>query len=223
MPDNTQRLLLLDLDGTISNPLTGICRSINHALTWAGHPPLPEAEIKACVGPPIADTFRAILPTASSAEMAELLARYRERYADAGYAENVLYPGMFDTLNALHDRGIALAVCTSKRQDFATRIIEMFGLRHGFRFICGAVDGEQKWQQIAALKAANLVHETSLMVGDRGLDISAAHRNGLEAAGVLWGFGSRQELEREKPEYLLQHVAELGTLVMPARSDMLRP
>jgi phosphoglycolate phosphatase len=211
--------VLLDLDGTISDPLVGIVRSINYALAHFGHAELEAHEIAIHIGPPLDQAFRAITGIQSAAELSAYVAKYRERYADVGYSENTLYPGIAETLAALTEAGVPLGVCTSKRADFAERILDMFGLRSFFRFVDGGDVGIHKWQQIEALLARGRVSGSTVMVGDRAVDLIAAHRNGLPAAGVLWGHGSRAELEAERPRYLLSSPAQLLSLRNTAHSS----
>ena len=194
-------LLLFDLDGTLSDPLEGIGRSINYALTHFGFPEQPMADLAAFIGPPLDGSFRAITGIHEVEVVVALVAKYRERYAEVGYSENVLYPGIAEALDSLGRAGMPMAVCTSKRVDFAQQILEMFGLRHHFRFVSGGEIGTHKWQQMAALRSQNQVTLSSVMIGDRAVDMVAAHRNGLTAAAVLWGYGSPAELHAEAPRY----------------------
>ncbi|MEO7107651.1 MAG: HAD hydrolase-like protein [Rhodoferax sp.] len=204
--------LLFDLDGTLSDPLVGIGRSINYALSHFGFEPLALTELAAYVGPPLDQTFRTLTGATTEGDIHAMVAKYRERYADVGYSENVLYPEIPEALNALAIAGIPMGVCTSKRVDFAEKILTMFGLRAHFGFVSGAEIGTHKWQQIADLLAIGMVSTSSIMVGDRDVDMIAPHRNGLQAAGVLWGYGSRAELEKEKPRFLLEHPTALASL-----------
>ena len=205
-------LVLFDLDGTLSDPLVGIGRSINYALSHFGYAPLELDRLASHIGPPLDDTLKAITGVQSQGELNALVAKYRERYADVGYSENVIYPGIREALTALSATGIPLGVCTSKRVDFAEKILEMFGIRSHFCFINGGEIGVHKWQQIEGLVTQGQVSRASVMVGDRAVDLIAAHRNGLQGAGALWGYGSREELERERPAYLLASTAELVSL-----------
>lgn len=202
-------LLLFDLDGTLSDPLEGIGRSINHALTHFGFPEQTMADLAAFIGPPLDESFKVITGIHDMAAIAALVAKYRERYADVGYSENVLYPGIAQALDSLGSDGMPMAVCTSKRVDFAEQILEMFGLRHHFRFVSGGEIGTHKWQQMAALRAQNRVTPSSVMIGDRAVDMVAAHRNGLTAAAVLWGYGGPAELHAEAPRYCFAAPADL--------------
>jgi phosphoglycolate phosphatase len=205
-------LLLFDLDGTLSDPLVGIGRSINYALSHFGYPELPLSQLAAHVGPPLDQAFSSITGVSSSSALDDFVAKYRERYGKIGYSENVLYPGIPEVLHTLAGAGIPLGVCTSKRGDFAEKILEMFGLRSYFSFVCGGEIGTQKWQQIRDLMEKAAVTKSTVMVGDRAVDMNAAHRNGLHAAGVLWGYGSREELEAEQPRYLFSAPPELLSL-----------
>ena len=202
-------LILFDLDGTLSDPQLGIGRSINHALERYGFTPLAPGAVSRYIGPPLDESFRVITGRDDDVTIHALVAAYRERYGDIGYAENLLYAGIPEALAALVDAGLPLGLCTSKRRDFACKILALFQLDHLFRFVDGGEIGVHKWQQIEALHAAGQVGERSLMVGDRAVDMIAAHRNGLAAAGVLWGHGSRDELQVESPRYLLEAPAQI--------------
>jgi phosphoglycolate phosphatase len=107
-----------------------------------------------------------------------------------------------------------MAVCTSKRADFARRILERFDLHGFFEFVDGGDVGVQKWQQIEALRTRGVLPSRSILIGDRGIDIVAAHRNGLDAGAVLWGYGSVDELSAEHPELLFE--SPPGLLVLGA-------
>jgi phosphoglycolate phosphatase len=206
-------LVLFDLDGTISDPLEGVGRSINYALTHFGYEPIELAEIAKYIGPPLDETFKKI--TGNESESQGLVKKYRERYRDVGYSENVLYPGITEALLELSAANILMAVCTSKRQDFAEQILKMFGLIHHFQFINGGEVGVPKYRQIGFLLSQGQVSRSTVMVGDRALDIIAAHKNGLKAGGVLWGYGSYAELIHEKPLYCFSSPSELKQLLHP--------
>jgi phosphoglycolate phosphatase len=203
-------LILFDLDGTLSNPLEGIGRSINYALAHFGYEPLKLSELAKYVGPPLDETFKEI--TGNEAGVKALVAKYRERYGDMGYTENILYPGVAEVLLKLQAANIPIALCTSKRQDFAERILEMFELIHYFRFISGGEIGVNKSQQIKSLLLQGQVSKSTVMIGDRAVDMIAAHKNGLSAGGVLWGYASQAELLHETPLYLFNSPSELMQL-----------
>ncbi len=203
-------LILFDLDGTISDPLEGVSRSINFALTHFGHQSRAVAEIAQYVGPSLDSTFKALI--GNDTETTALVAKYRDRYGEIGYSENILYPGIATALSAINAANIPMAICTAKRQDFAERIIDMFGLSHYFQFINGGEVGISKSQQIEFLLAQKQVSNSTVMIGDRAVDLIAAHQNGLQSGGVLWGYGSRTELAHEAPLYFFNSPSELTQL-----------
>jgi phosphoglycolate phosphatase len=200
---------VFDLDGTISDPRIGIGRSLNYALRALGYAPIADDEVPRYIGPPLDDTFRALARGASAGDIIALVAKYRERYADIGYAENVVYPGMPETLRGLAATGVAIGLCTSKRVDFAERILALFGIREHFRFVSGGDIGIRKHEQLASLLGEGLIDRKSTMIGDRAVDILAAKANHLRSIGVLWGHGSLDELRTASPELLLESPRQL--------------
>lgn len=205
-------MILFDLDGTLSDPLEGIARSINYALQHYGYELLDQEQIKKYIGPPIDQAFAHITGVNSAYELKIFVAKYRERYGDVGYSENKLYPGVSEALNTLCASGAMMGICTSKRRDFAEKIIELFRLRDYFLFIDGGEVGVEKWSQIERLISSSQINQNAVMVGDRAVDIIAAQKNGLEGCGVLWGYGSHEELLNQKPKYLFSSPVEWETL-----------
>lgn len=206
-------LLIFDLDGTLSDPKEGIVRSINHALASHGYRQLPETALEQYIGPPLDQTFSRIIGASDDLEIFSLVESYWERYASHGYAENTLYGGIPRALAGLVEAGAVLGVCTSKRTDFAEKILEMFAIREYFQFVSGGDIGVHKWQQLEELLRKGIAIQESVMIGDRDVDIIAAHRNGMQAAGVLWGYGSTEELQHENPRHLLESPSGLMSLV----------
>ena len=210
--DSAAAFLVFDLDGTISDPAIGIGRSLNHALRHYGYPPIPEGEVSRYIGPPLDQTFLSLTGSTSRERIAALVSKYRERYAEIGYAENVLYSGVSEALQFLASGGIPIGLCTSKRADFAERILNLFGIRQHFRFVSGGDIGIEKKQQLSALLAGRVISAAAVMIGDRAVDIEAAKANGLRSVGVLWGHGSPAELQAADPDALLAHPRELMDL-----------
>jgi len=201
---------IFDLDGTISDPSLGIFRCINHALRSHGFPEVTREAVASEIGPPLDDIFRKFSPESSEALISELIDTYRQRYADAGYAENVVYPGVWDALGELSGRGVRLGVCTSKRTDFAVKILSMFGLTSHFSFVDGGDTGIKKREQLAGLMQSGSIDRHAVMIGDREVDIAAAKANGLRAVGVLWGFGDLDELSAAGADVIVSEPRELG-------------
>jgi phosphoglycolate phosphatase len=201
---NPRTFLIFDLDGTISDPVIGIGRSLNYALAAFGYPVLEEHEVSQYIGPPLDHSFRQLTQSTSQEHILALVTKYRERYSDVGYAENFLYPGISKALAHLAAQGTPLGVCTSKPVNFAERILTLFQLREYFIFVNGGEVGVHKEHQLSTLIAEGLVGKASTMIGDRAVDVQAASANGLRSIGVLWGHGSEAELTAAAPNLLLE-------------------
>jgi phosphoglycolate phosphatase len=193
-PISAPATLVFDLDGTLSDPSLGIGRSLNYALEAFGYARLADHAVSQFIGPPIDVAFAQLTESAEASHIAALIAKFRERYGRIGYAENAMYPGIAAAVAALARAGVTLAVCTTKRVDFAERILSMFGVREYFGCVDGGDVGIHKRDQLARLLRGGRIAAGSVMIGDRAFDIEAAHANGLDSVGVLWGHGSREEL-----------------------------
>src|SRR5262245_20939953 len=108
---NMQPILIFDLDGTISDPTVGIGRSINHAVTAFGYTEVNEQDVSQYIGPPLDHAFRQIARSAPDDAILGMVAKYRERYGEVGYAENAIYAGIPEALEYLASHGIAMGVC----------------------------------------------------------------------------------------------------------------
>ena len=189
--------IFFDLDGTLTNPKPGITRSIQYALQKLDHPTMPtEDELTWCIGPPLRASFVRLLGAETSADLA--VTYYRERFSDVGLYENGVYDGIADVLTSLCASGHKLFVATSKPHVFAERIIDHFGLRNHFERVFGSeLDGtrvDKSHLLEYALKEALVDPAKTLMIGDRSHDMIGAKNNGMKGIGVLYGYGSRDEL-----------------------------
>jgi len=204
--------LIFDLDGTISDPSLGIERCINYALVSHGFPKVSNELIAAEIGPPLDETFRKYCPKADQTLISSLIVKYRERYAEVGYSENTIYSGVVESLNELSATGFRMGICTSKRRDFAEKILTLFDVLPFFHFVNGGDVGIKKHEQLAGLLQANEIDLSAVMIGDREVDISAAKANGLKSIGVLWGFGDIKELQGAGADVILGSTNELEQL-----------
>jgi phosphoglycolate phosphatase len=207
------RRVFLDLDGTLTDPGVGITRCIAHALERLGFPVPSAATLAQCVGPPLAESFRALLATDDEALVRSAIELYRERFGPVGMFENEVYPGIPEALGALVPQGVELRVVTSKPTVFAERIVEHFDLAKYLSSVHGSeLDGTRtdKAELIRhVLSTGAIAPDAAIMVGDRKHDIVGAQRNDVPAIGVLWGYGSQDELSRARPIAILGHPREL--------------
>ncbi|MBP5450866.1 MAG: HAD family hydrolase [Treponema sp.] len=210
--------IFFDLDGTLTDPALGITNSFKHALEYFGLE-IPSYE-KLCsfIGPPLVDTFKTQF--GFSDEKASLgIVKYREYFAEKGLLENSVYPGIPNLLSDLKDAGKKLVVATSKPEEYSVRIIEHFGLAPYFENVCGSLMDEsrsKKDQVIEYASERNKIEDRSkvLMVGDRKHDILGAKKTGLKSCGVLFGYGSLDELNEAGADYIAGDMAELKKICL---------
>lgn len=189
--------ILFDLDGTLTDPYEGIAACIRFALDRSGRPLPLDADFRPHIGPPLRSVFRALCETDDEAVVAAAIGFYRARFEPIGLYENRLYDGIPAMLERL-GRARVLYVCTSKPALYARRIVAHFGLGGFFRAVYGSeLDGTRadKAHLIAwLLEREVLSARTTAMIGDREHDVIGARANGVTPYGVLWGYGSEDEL-----------------------------
>lgn len=207
--------IFFDLDGTLTDPAQGITNSFIHALKYYGLPIPTYEELCKLIGPPLPYSFEVNFGFDHDKAM-EAVGKYREYFADRGLFENKVYPGIPELLQKLKAQGKHLLVATSKPQEYSIKILEHFNLAQYFDYICGSLMDEsrsKKSEVIAyALECCGLGEGSKdkvLMVGDRFHDLEGAKANGIKSCGVLFGYGSRQELEDAGADYIAKDIQSL--------------
>jgi len=210
-------LVLLDLDGTLTDSYPGIAASARVAFTAMGLPLPDDAALRRFVGPPLADSFT--LFDVPSGRVPEAVAAYRGYFRETGMWQNSVYPGVPEQLTALRDAGVRLAVATSKPEVFAGPICERFGLAPFLDGVFGApLDHipSSKATVVAAALAALRPTGPVLMVGDREHDVRGARANGVDCVGVAWGYAQPGELLDAGVLDVVDEVDDLTAAVLAA-------
>ena len=209
--------LFFDLDGTLTDPAQGITNSFIHALKYFGIE-IPSYE-KLCsfIGPPLVDTFKTQFGF-SDEQAAEGVKKYREYFAAKGLLENTVYPGIPELLSTLKQNGKKLVVATSKPEEYSIKIIEHFGLSQYFENVCGSLMDETRSKKDEVIEYAierNHIADRSkiLMIGDRKHDMLGAKKCGISACGILFGYGSREELQTNGADMIAGTVKDLELLL----------
>lgn len=206
--------LLIDLDGTLTDPKVGITSSARYGLNKVGHPIPDNENIDWIIGPPLKASLANLLNVDVNDILAEqALLGYRERFAVTGLFENHLFADVPDTLKQLQEKGYRLFLATAKPEVYAKQILEHFNLLQYFEYPYGSeLNGERtnKADLIAyILEKEQLKAEECLMVGDREHDIFGARKNGIETIAVEYGYGSQAELDEANPKARIQQFAGL--------------
>lgn len=210
--------ILIDLDGTLTDPKVGITTSARYGLAKVGHP-IPESEnIDWIIGPPLKASLAKILNVDTHDVLADqALLGYRERFAVTGLFENHVFDDVAETLDALKNKGYRLFLATAKPEVYARQILDHFDLLKYFEYPYGSElngDRTNKGDLIAyILEKEQLNPEECLMIGDREHDIFGARHNGIETVAVEYGYGSKQELDQAQPKARIQKFSDLLNLI----------
>lgn len=208
---NRRSALLIDLDGTLTDPAEGIVGCFRLALEALGRRAPPAAELTWIIGPPLRGCFAEALGAEGDPE--EALRVYRGRYSTEGLFEAVVYDGVKEALADLRAAGTRLFLCTAKPLVYAERILSHFGLAPLFDAAYGDELGgrfQDKADLVAhILESEGLNAEDCCMWGDRKHDVLAASRHGIPTIGALWGYGGADELRGAGAAVLCESPSEV--------------
>ena len=203
---------------TLTDPAPGITNSFKYALKYFGCE-IPSYEtLCTFIGPPLNDTFKNLLHFEDE-KIPEAIKKYREYFAEKGLFENSVYPGIPELLSSLKQAGKKLVVATSKPEEYSVKIIEHFGLTQYFENVCGSLMNETRSKKDEVIEYAierNGIHDRSkiLMIGDRKHDILGAKKCGLKSCGVLFGYGSLEELQTAGADFIAENVSRLDKICL---------
>lgn len=214
---NKYELIIFDLDGTLTDSGPGIINSVQYALEKMGINEEDRLKLHAFVGPPLIDSFQEFYEMTPK-EAWQAVQYYRKYFVEKGMFENQVYAGMPALLARLYDSRRCLAVATTKPGVYARQILEHFDLLNYFNPVAGSnLDGSlmNKSELIAMVleQFPHLQPQAALMVGDRKFDIQGAKLNGIDSVAVTFGYGSREELLKSQPVYMVDSVEELWQLL----------
>lgn len=209
--------ILMDLDGTITNPKEGITKGIQYALKFLDIHIDDLDSLTKHIGPPLRSGF--IENYGFTEEETDFVVKkYREYYKEKGAYENIPYAGMEQLLSKWKQDGKTIIVATSKPEPLAVDILEHFHLKPYFDDICGATFDEsrsEKEQVIRYALESNMIKDLSrvVMIGDRSYDIIGAKAVGITSVGVLYGFGDMKEMESAGADHVAENLEDLYEIV----------
>ena len=191
--------VLFDLDGTIIDSSEGIVSSFIYALSKFGIEEKPGEHMRRIIGPPLSQSFKSFYGF-NDEDTALAVKYYREVFKAGLMLKNTLYPGMVELFDELRKNGKKVIVATSKPEIFVRPILTDLGILDKFDFIAGSIIGDvrvDKGEIIDYIIGEMGISDRRecVMIGDRDRDITGAIDVGVDAIGVLHGFGSREELE----------------------------
>lgn len=206
--------VFFDLDGTLIDSKQGIFNAVHFTLDSMNI--LKEdrpTNLNPFIGPPLRDSFRNLFNfTAEVAEAATF--KYREYYSKKGLYEYTIFDGVQESLEYLFNSGCKLSVVTSKAESYAELIIQSTGFQKYFQTVSGCeIDGRRSTKQELILYTLNKFglkpSPKVIMIGDRYHDIRGAKQTGISSGAVLYGYGSLEELQEERPDIFIKTPKEL--------------
>ncbi|HHX23540.1 MAG: HAD-IA family hydrolase [Tepidanaerobacteraceae bacterium] len=211
-------VILFDLDGTITDSKQGIIKSIQYSLSSFGIIEKDTNKLQEFIGPSLAESFKKYYDF-DDYSVKKAIVKYREYYAKKGIFENLVYPLIPELLQKLYEENRDLILATSKPEVYAEKVLNYFNLSIYFSLVVGSeLDGTRvnKVEIIShALSRKGLkASESIVMIGDRKHDIIGAKNVGIDSVGVLYGYGSMEELESVNPTFVAKSVGDLWKILL---------
>lgn len=210
-------IVLFDMDGTLMDSAEGITNSVTYALNKMGIQVEDKKELLPFIGPPLVDSFKKYYGFTED-EADQAVVYYREYFGAGGLLENQVYEGIYKLLEHLKNQGKTLIVATSKPENYTNIILDHFDLYKYFDVICGASLDASRRTKIAVIKYALEkagITDTSnaVMIGDRNFDIFGGQEVNMDTIGVLYGYGSLEELTEAGATHIAETVEDLYKLI----------
>lgn len=213
--------VFFDLDGTLTDSKEGVLECVRYAIEGMGRP-VPEGDLLKFIGPPLQDSFMRYCGL-SQEESRRALELFRERYVPVGQFKNRPAPGMAEMMGRLKERGLTLALASSKAENQCVPICERFGFSPHLAVIAGSAGQRDQSKAEIIREAMGRLGLTDprlcLMVGDRKYDVEGARACGMDCAGVeFFGYALPGELEAAGAAAVVRTAAELEAFIL-ARSQ----
>lgn len=211
--------VLFDFDGTVADTGEGVFLCVRYAIDAHGLEQPSDEDIRKFIGPPMIVSYHTLYPQLSDDEVQSLMQSYREKYAEVGLYKYKLYDGITELLKKLNENGIKTAVASSKPQEALENIIKVSGIDKYFDCIVGAdrnyTDSDKATIVEETIKRTGVTDKSRvLMVGDRKYDIVGAHKAEIACAAVLFGYGSQEEFDEYRADYVVNSFKEVKKIVL---------
>ncbi len=210
-------IVCFDLDGTVLASQKGVFRSVAYAMKGLGMPVPSDCELMAFLGPPLQVGLTEVCHVPAS-RLDEAIRLYRTYYRETGMFEAEIYEGIPWAVRTLRENGRKCVITTSKPEAFSRVILKHFGADTLFDGIYGSLldnTRSRKSEVLAyALRQNEADAEKSVLIGDRFYDALGAQEIGMDCVGVLYGYGSREELEHAGVMHCVETAAQLPEYLM---------
>jgi pyrophosphatase PpaX len=205
--------ILFDLDGTLIDTNELIISTFLHTLGKFYPNKYKREDVLPFLGPTLHETFGAM----DADRVEEMVTDYRKYNVENHDLMVKEFEGVFETIVALKEKGYKLAIVTTKREDVSLKGLRLTKLDQFFDVIV-AYDHVKKVKPdpepiMLALEKLGSTPEETLMVGDNFHDILAGKNAGTITAGVAWSIKGRDYIAKYEPDYILENMADLLSLL----------
>lgn len=204
-----------DLDGTLMDTIADILGAF--VATFKEYGIAAEKESIA-IGPPLREIIKGVLPNATKEEMDRIVVSFGKNYDSSNFIETSIYPGIENLLDSLKDKKVPMFIITNKRLTPTLEILKKFKWEKFFEGVYSIDSFEPILPKGKNLKLAIAKHGVNLkkavIIGDTAGDIIAGDFVEMSTVGVTWGYGSRESMEKESPDYLIDKVKELNSILL---------
>jgi phosphoglycolate phosphatase len=198
--------------------------SVERTMDDLGQPRPTRDGVRAVVGAPLRKVFAHLFGPGRLDLIEPAIVRYRLHFEEVGRGRIQLYPGLDETLESFRGVGHRMQVVTARSAPSAVSLVAQFRIDRFFEYVHAPAlpntDHDKADHVKAALDRAGITAADALFIGDRADDMRAASAHSVPAIGVLWGNGSRQELEAAGAKAVVQDASELRARVGAWRSDV---
>lgn len=208
--------IAFDLDGTLSDPEHGLVEGFIYAFKKMGVTDYGDRDsLRRFIGPSLYVVWQDEFGF-NEHTVIDAIEKFREYYNIYGWWDNRVYDGIPEMLDKLHKSGKTVMLATSKPEDTAKKIMSLFELDKYFDFLGGAAgdNRDHKWEVLEySMRSVSADPARTVLVGDRMYDAEGAARCGVDSIGVLWGHGTREELEAAGFTHIVSTPEELVSLL----------
>ena len=212
------RLVIFDLDGTLVNTIDDLAESVNFALAKFDFPTHEREKFRYFVGNGIYKLIERALP--ENCRDAETIGRvkevFMEYYTCHCTEKSCVYEGIKELLQKLKNQDIKLAVASNKVHPAAVMVVEHFFGEGCFDTILGHRDGHPTKPNpevvFEIMERCGVEKSEVLYVGDSGVDMQTTHNAEVTSIGVTWGLRTREELEENLADYIVDNPCEIAKI-----------
>ena len=210
MKEKSTKGVIFDLDGTLIDSYQAIYLSFRYLYEKMGRQPLAFDEVKGVIGHGLSSTFRDLL---GEERVPEALRLFQQKYEEIFRQYTYFLPGAREVLEALHGRGIKLAVATNKIGRLSRGILQHLGVDKLLVAIVGDEDVSQNKPYpemlFSAIEKMGLGKEEVVFIGDSLIDIQTGKNAGVRVFAVPTGVSRREDLEKDQPAVILDRLLDL--------------